>query len=1332
MLLLSIGVVVAAGYLVINSKKSIVVDAKLSAYRARKTKYADRDEAFAGMRRHFGEEQGKRRYFNEVYPIAFAPSEINNGDPMLQNSNIIISTFDSMLIERGAKYGAIPNNWNELTVQMIFDSAGEENAYASDDNILISKFCELKRKIEKSPGYEESCQKYNDILYYYPTNVSDGTCFPPWSIFNINAVYMNVNMYHNVLQVLKDVLNDDDDDDEKNGSENITEIINRLPTNLIGNLSVKDWVQHAEPSLEDLKLIREIPSFQEEIEHLNNFACNDLETIQLVKRSLRGLNVFATWSKKWEDFKFVYRPFEAILDYDALNMTTTTISNSHKGRGTAFRLIFQRKKENMALGVSEADSIYWIKNTFEKIVREWGNEKSIRVSWRHWDTYSELELEQLAKDSRWISAAFSACFFLVLFHTGSFIVTITSCIVVVSSLVLAIFSYVVLLDKTWVGVLHFLGVFVILAVGADDAFVLVDHWKLSAKLIPVQDKDSTDAWLIDRMTWTIQKSFFAISCTSATTTTAFATLIFSSIEPLRLFGIFAALSVIFCFVVTIAMVPASLCMDAWIYEKRLAFFAIVNAPGGRSSKVVPRRFKVVREEETDEWKILDVDRNLFPAEDEAKKAKELDRIENGTGPSSLLPRASSRRSKSYGGNNDDLFSSFESLEQEEVVTILNTEENTTKNHPRTSSHRRAKSLGNFGKDESHLKNENSMNNTSLNRVKRVLEPINDALTRVDTARRAALTFTAALSESVGKFSISKRYAVLVIAVLLSSYEAYVASTLKPPDGSTQSIWPSEHNSNVFAEQNRQYFYFAKREESIPIQFVFGVDAKRTREATGFDKTLRFENTKVVFSENFNDAEILAQEWLLNFCKLLKQDERILKPSLKCFSEELDAYARRFRYPNRVPFNTEPMYEKYVEDFVNDAIFRFGQTGLNSPHVISTDACALQNVDAYGFLDKTVVAEALKLTRISLQTICDYIQLNGDDLSALSNVPTVTNTTTDPEELDEDTLRALGFLLALSNNTNGTFSSASAYFQNTASAGTYPSASASSSSPSSSSSYSGSLFSEYFSQTGGQQPQSEVKLSDENRKTVALACSKMNEEPVCKRAITISASINVSGTSSQQEILNARADWERWFEEVLLSAPESIRRGDAFQTSPVWAYADTVEELTKGAKQALIASFLLAFVVAFIASRSVAIAFATCFSVAAACACTLGFAKQFLHWRFGVIESICISLIIGLSVDYPLHIASAYAATTSSASSIPSSSRTPSERRAQRATLALEKSGTSIFGGAATTVSAAGFLLGGCVIVFFTTFGAFVVFTLLLSVLSSLVVLTALLASIGPP
>ena len=162
---------------------------------------------------------------------------------------------------------------------------------------------------------------------------------------------------------------------------------------------------------------------------------------------------------------------------------------------------------------------------------------------------------------------------------------------------------------------------------------------------------------------------------------------------------------------------------------------------------------------------------------------------------------------------------------------------------------------------------------------------------------------------------------------------------------------------------------------------------------------------------------------------------------------------------------------------------------------------------------------------------------------------------------------------------------------------------------------------------------------------------------------------------------------------------------------------------------------------------------------------------------------CVTLLVGLSVDYPLHVASAYAAasstskndedaidnadkerrtrdreedaktkesientppptTTTTTTSPPPPPPSPSalsaktkasndRRRASRALRAIRSVGPSVIGGALTTASAAAFLFRGCVIVFFTTFGAFVIVALCMSVLSSAFVLTAALAVAGP-
>jgi len=74
--------------------------------------------------------------------------------------------------------------------------------------------------------------------------------------------------------------------------------------NLIGDLSVCDWIERAKPTTEEIKIISEMPSVEEEIE--NAFAPCDSETIlDQVRRRLRGLKVFISWANKWEAFEVV-------------------------------------------------------------------------------------------------------------------------------------------------------------------------------------------------------------------------------------------------------------------------------------------------------------------------------------------------------------------------------------------------------------------------------------------------------------------------------------------------------------------------------------------------------------------------------------------------------------------------------------------------------------------------------------------------------------------------------------------------------------------------------------------------------------------------------------------------------------------------------------------------------------------------------------------------------------------------------------------------------------------------------------------------------------------
>jgi hypothetical protein len=102
---------------------------------------------------------------------------------------------------------------------------------------------------------------------------------------------------------------------------------------------------------------------------------------------------------------------------------------------------------------------------------------------------------------------------------------------------------------------------------------------------------------------------------------------------------------------------------------------------------------------------------------------------------------------------------------------------------------------------------------------------------------------------------------------------------------------------------------------------------------------------------------------------------------------------------------------------------------------------------------------------------------------------------------------------------------------------------------------------------------------------------------------------------------------------------------------------------------------------------------------------------------GIIETIGLSIAVGMSVDYTVHIVNAY-------------NNCPYSDREQRIRYSMTYMGISITLGMIATNLAAAFLLL-CVITFFTGFGTFIVMTIFYSWLSAFFILCPLLMVIGP-
>ena len=105
------------------------------------------------------------------------------------------------------------------------------------------------------------------------------------------------------------------------------------------------------------------------------------------------------------------------------------------------------------------------------------------------------------------------------------------------------------------------------------------------------------------------------------------------------------------------------------------------------------------------------------------------------------------------------------------------------------------------------------------------------------------------------------------------------------------------------------------------------------------------------------------------------------------------------------------------------------------------------------------------------------------------------------------------------------------------------------------------------------------------------------------------------------------------------------------------------------------------------------------------------------WSLGLLESLNLTLIVGLAVDYVVHLAEGYMALED-------------EDRITRVKYTLGHVGISVLSGACTTLGASIFMLAAQIL-FFSQFGIFIFTTIAFSILYALFFFTTVLALIGP-
>lgn len=171
---------------------------------------------------------------------------------------------------------------------------------------------------------------------------------------------------------------------------------------------------------------------------------------------------------------------------------------------------------------------------------------------------------------------------------------------------------------------------------------------------------------------------------------------------------------------------------------------------------------------------------------------------------------------------------------------------------------------------------------------------------------------------------------------------------------------------------------------------------------------------------------------------------------------------------------------------------------------------------------------------------------------------------------------------------------------------------------------------------------------------------------------------------------------------------------------LFTWFDTAAELISGLFSGCFISGPVAFLVLLIATHNIVIAFYAVTCVAAVVVCVLGFCKSAMGWSLGIGESVAGVIVIGLAVDYVVHLAHMYV----------EAGKYGHTTRTARAAFAIENMGVTVFAGAITT-SGAALIMFACFSTFFHKMAILMSMTIFFSFLFSLGLFMSMLWLGGP-
>ncbi|XP_069118440.1 protein dispatched homolog 1-like isoform X1 [Argopecten irradians] len=215
-------------------------------------------------------------------------------------------------------------------------------------------------------------------------------------------------------------------------------------------------------------------------------------------------------------------------------------------------------------------------------------------------------------------------------------------------------------------------------------------------------------------------------------------------------------------------------------------------------------------------------------------------------------------------------------------------------------------------------------------------------------------------------------------------------------------------------------------------------------------------------------------------------------------------------------------------------------------------------------------------------------------------------------------------------------------------------------------------------------------------------------------VSINTTINRFTTGYTEGIPKVEK-WENFIQSEVNKMPAGLRGG--FQlTRNIWHWLYVQKEMEKNAVTGIAIGVSLAFPILCLSTMNVVVGSLATLSICCTTICVIG-VIPLAGWKLGLLVSLNMTMLVGLAVDYVVHLAEGYR-------------NSLHKDRLNRTRDMLEEMATSVFSGACTTLGASLFMFLAQ-ITFFMQFGIFMFCTIGFSLFFSLGLFSVLMGLIGP-